>query len=104
MSWYPLFSTRICINIDSPLVLDKVLTSIEFRMITFSRVYDLLLDWLPPNDPSFDHSTYCEMVNKKECRRMAPLFTYFLSSHSGQYPLSEGSGGSDKSVELFYNF
>ena len=35
---------------------------------------------------------------------MAPLFTYFLSSHSGQYPLSEGSGGSDKSVELFYNF
>lgn len=82
-------------------MLDKVLKNIEILMMSFSRVYYLLLDWLPPNDPSFDHSIYYEMTDKMENRKMAPLFTYFLFNHNGQYPLSKGSGGSDKSIELF---
>lgn len=73
MSCYPLFSARICINIDLPLRLNKVLTDSEFLMMTFVRVFYLLLDWLPPKDPSFDCFIFSEMVDKANSRKMSPF-------------------------------
>lgn len=101
MSWYPLLSARISINIDSPLTLKKLFKNTEFFVMTFSRVYCLLLSWLSPNDLSFDPSIYCEMIDRKESRSMAPLFTYFRSNNNSQYPLSKCSSDSDKSIEVF---
>lgn len=68
--------------------------------MTFLRVCYLLLQWLPPNDPLFDPSVSYEMIDRKERRSVAPLFTYFHINNNSQYPLLKYRGDRDKSIEL----
>lgn len=104
MSSYPLFSARIRINIDLPLRHNEVLIDSQFLMMTFLRVYCLLLDWLSPKDPSFDHFIFCEIVDKADCRKMSPFSPTSSSTTMVNMPCQKSLVELTNQLNYFRNF